>query len=176
MVFPLVLWWILVRMNVFAAPGTVVEPPFNLSDRLSTLSVEEVNGELRLRFESGLLTGEEFLELVQKRKAEKAEWGWLFRKLDITGWASLAWVGFGFLAQAVFMGRMLVQWMASERAKTSVVPPSFWWLSLMGASMLIVYYIWRKDPVSIVAQSFGWTVYLRNLWFIYARSGETKEG
>jgi len=56
-----------------------------------------------------------------------------------------------------------------------VVPPAFWWLSLLGASMLIVYYIWRKDPVSFLAQCFGWTVYVRNLWFIHAESVRAKK-
>lgn len=91
----------------------------------------------------------------------------LYRFLNITSWTGIAWVAMGFLAQGVFAGRMIVQWLASERAGRSVVPAAFWWMSLAGASMLITYFIWRRDIVGVLGQSTGWTIYLRNLWFIY---------
>ena len=75
----------------------------------------------------------------------------------------------GLLGQALFTGRMLVQWMVSERKGRSTVPVAFWWLSLMGASMLLAYFIWRKDIVGILGQSLGWFIYLRNLSLIYGR-------
>lgn len=77
------------------------------------------------------------------------------------------WLGFGFLAQAIFMSRMLVQWIATEKARSSVVPVAFWWLSLCGGLMLLTYFIRRGDPVGIVGQLFGVVVYGRNLFFIY---------
>ena len=77
----------------------------------------------------------------------------------------------GFLGQALFAGRMLVQWLVSERQRRSVVPTVFWWMSLGGASMLLVYFVWRRDIVGVVGQTTGWIIYLRNLWFIH-RGGD----
>ena len=76
---------------------------------------------------------------------------------------------FGLLGQVVFMGRLIIQWRASEKAKSSVVPPLFWWFSLLGSSMLLIYFIWRKEPVGFLGQSTGWFIYVRNLWFIYGQ-------
>ena len=73
---------------------------------------------------------------------------------------------YGLLAQALFMSRMLVQWIASERQGRSVIPVAFWWLSLSGAAMLLVYGVLRSDIVIISAQAFGFIVYLRNLMLI----------
>ena len=66
----------------------------------------------------------------------------------------------------MFSARFLVQWIATERQKRSVVPVAFWWLSIAGSLTLLTYAIYRKDPVFILGQSFGSTVYLRNLYFI----------
>lgn len=170
-ILPLTLWLLMVRLHLAPPPGEPMTPPFNLSDRLSTVQVEKEGGKHVMVFatKSGpvKLEAEQFAADLQKRQEEKKQWSWLFRKLDITSWTSLAWIGFGFSAQFVFMSRMIIQWYVSEKAKSSIVPPSFWWLSLLGASMLIIYYVWRKDPVSLVAQSFGFTVYVRNLWLIH---------
>jgi lipid-A-disaccharide synthase-like uncharacterized protein len=76
------------------------------------------------------------------------------------------WMVFGFGAQALFMSRMVVQWWASEKAKRSVVPVSFWILSLIGGLTLMVYFLRRGDPVGVAGQAFGLVVYLRNLVFI----------
>lgn len=77
------------------------------------------------------------------------------------------WLGIGFLAQALFSARFLVQWIASERAKRSVVPVAFWVLSVFGGALLLAYALWRRDPVFIVGQGAGLIVYSRNLYFIY---------
>ncbi|MGF1447547.1 MAG: lipid-A-disaccharide synthase N-terminal domain-containing protein [Pikeienuella sp.] len=91
---------------------------------------------------------------------------WLMRLLLVDSWWGV-WIAlFGLTAQAVFMARMLVQWIASERARRSVVPVAFWWLSLAGALMLLIYGVLRRDIVIILAQSFGLVVYLRNLALI----------
>jgi lipid-A-disaccharide synthase-like uncharacterized protein len=74
-----------------------------------------------------------------------------------------AWLVIGFLGQACFASRFLVQWMASERAGRSVVPRVFWYLSIAGGAIVLCYAIWRRDPVFIVGQSAGLFVYLRNL-------------
>jgi lipid-A-disaccharide synthase-like uncharacterized protein len=73
------------------------------------------------------------------------------------------WLAFGFAAQALFMARMLVQWITTERHRRSVVPVAFWWLSLLGGFMLLAYFLRRGDPVGVVGQAFGVAVYLRNL-------------
>jgi len=76
------------------------------------------------------------------------------------------WVLLGLIAQAMFTGRFLVQWIASERAGRSVVPVAFWFFSIAGGFLLLVYALWRRDPVFIIGQAAGLFVYLRNLWFI----------
>jgi lipid-A-disaccharide synthase-like uncharacterized protein len=91
---------------------------------------------------------------------------WLMRVLLVDSWAGVWLALFGLAAQTVFMGRMLVQWIATERARASVVPEAFWWMSLVGALMLLAYGILRSDIVIIAAQAFGFAIYGRNLWFI----------
>jgi lipid-A-disaccharide synthase-like uncharacterized protein len=77
------------------------------------------------------------------------------------------WAIFGFVFQAAFMGRFLVQWIASERQKESVIPISFWYLSLIGSTGVLIYAIGRGDVVIILGQLFGTVVYVRNLMLIY---------
>ncbi len=76
------------------------------------------------------------------------------------------WVLLGFVAQAFFTARFAVQWIASERAGKSVVPMSFWLLSIGGGVLLLVYALYRRDPVFIAGQGFGVFVYARNLFFV----------
>ncbi len=76
------------------------------------------------------------------------------------------WVLVGFIAQFFFTARFVVQWLASERAGRSIIPVAFWFLSIGGGVMLLVYAIHRKDPVFIAGQAFGLFVYLRNLQMI----------
>ena len=77
-----------------------------------------------------------------------------------------AWIVLGLVAQALFMMRFVVQWVASERAKRSVVPVAFWFFSLGGGVLLLVYAIQREDPVFILGQALGLIIYIRNLWLI----------
>ncbi len=76
------------------------------------------------------------------------------------------WLIFGFLGQAFFSARFLVQWIYSERHKQSIVPIAFWFLSLGGSFTLLAYAIHRKDPVFILGQSMGFLIYTRNLILI----------
>lgn len=78
------------------------------------------------------------------------------------------WIVIGFIGQALFSSRFLLQWMASERARRSVVPTAFWYLSLAGSSVLLAYAIHRADPVFIAGQAGGFLIYLRNLHLIRA--------
>ena len=83
------------------------------------------------------------------------------------GWGETLLVVFGLAAQGVFFGRFFLQWIASERKRQSVIPVGFWWMSLLGSVMLLIYSIYRKDPVFIIGQSTGFIIYVRNLYFIY---------
>ena len=76
------------------------------------------------------------------------------------------WVVLGFAAQGLFTMRFVVQWLASERAGRSVIPLAFWLFSIGGGLLLLVYALYRKDPVFIAGQAFGVFVYLRNLYFV----------
>jgi lipid-A-disaccharide synthase-like uncharacterized protein len=76
------------------------------------------------------------------------------------------WVLLGFAAQAFFTMRFVVQWIASERAGRSIVPVAFWWFSIVGGILLLLYALYRKDPVFIAGQAFGVFVYVRNLYFV----------
>lgn len=78
-------------------------------------------------------------------------------------------VAFGFLGQACFSARFLVQWIASERRKESVIPIYFWYLSVGGGLTLLTYAILRMDPVFIVGQGAGLFVYSRNLYLIWRK-------
>ena len=76
------------------------------------------------------------------------------------------WLVIGFAGQLLFTSRFLVQWIASERARRSVVPLAFWWFSISGGVLLLAYALYRRDPVFIAGQGFGVFVYLRNLQFV----------
>lgn len=77
------------------------------------------------------------------------------------------WLIIGFLGQALFSARFIIQWIASEKQRKSVVPLAFWYFSLFGGLVLLAYAIHRRDPVFILGQAFGAVIYLRNLYFIY---------
>ena len=94
------------------------------------------------------------------------------RLFNITSPLGIAWVLVGLLGQALFTGRMILQWLASERMGRSTVPVAFWWCSLIGASMLLAYFIWRKDIVGVLGQGLGWFIYIRNLALIYGSGSD----
>ena len=77
------------------------------------------------------------------------------------------WLGIGFFGQGLFFMRWVVQWISSEQKKKSEIPVLFWYFSLIGGIITLIYAIYRVDPVFILAQSFGLVVYLRNIYFIY---------
>jgi len=81
------------------------------------------------------------------------------------------WVLLGFVAQIMFTLRFVVQWIASERAGHSVVPLAFWLFSIGGGTLLLIYALYRRDPVFIAGQAFGVFVYLRNLQFVLRDRG-----
>ena len=81
----------------------------------------------------------------------------------------LIWVMVGFLGQAMFSARFIIQWFVSEKAKESIVPIAFWYFSILGGMTLLTYAIWRRDPVIICGQAGGLMIYARNLWFIHSK-------
>jgi lipid-A-disaccharide synthase-like uncharacterized protein len=87
----------------------------------------------------------------------------MFRALHITSWGSLAWVALGLSGQLIFSARFIVQWLASEKEKRSIVPPVFWWISLAGGLMMAVYFIWRQELIGFLGQISGVWVYSRNI-------------
>lgn len=86
-------------------------------------------------------------------------------KLSIN--AEILWLGFGFFGQFLFFLRFFFQWLISERTKESIIPISFWYFSILGGIILLLYAIYRKDPVFIAGQSVGIFIYVRNLYLIY---------
>ena len=87
-------------------------------------------------------------------------------------WASISttevvWLGIGFAAQLMFSMRFILQWIASERAKRSVMPEVFWYFSLAGGILLLAYAIYRVDPVFMLGQGMGLLIYVRNIQLIW---------
>lgn len=97
--------------------------------------------------------------------AEPLSRPWLYRVFNIESAAGMIWITIGLIGQVVFSGRMFVQWIQSERRKQSVVTPIFWWMSLVGSIMLILYFSWRHDVVGVLGQG-AFFIYVRNLMLI----------
>lgn len=157
--------------------------PFKLSDRLAWLEITTTaEDDTLVSFQRGdrepeTYSAEQFIaEIAAAQGARRSAPPLFFRRVfNLTSWTGVFWVGIGLLGQVLFTGRMLIQWLASEKQQRSVIPVSFWWLSLAGASMLIIYFTWRVDAVGILGQSTGWFIYLRNLWLIYSKEESEAE-
>ncbi len=76
------------------------------------------------------------------------------------------WLIVGLIGQGIFSARFIVQWLASEKEKKSIIPVTFWYLSIVGGLVLLIYSIYTKDPVFILGQSSGVFIYARNLYLI----------
>ncbi len=79
------------------------------------------------------------------------------------------WLSIGFLGQAFFSMRIIVQWLASERRKESVIPIAFWFFSIAGGVTLFAYALHRRDPVFMIGEATGTLIYLRNLYLIWRK-------
>jgi len=77
-----------------------------------------------------------------------------------------SWLIVGFLGQALFSMRFLIQWIYSEKNKRSIIPKAFWYFSLAGGITLFTYALYREDPVFILGQGLGIFIYIRNLMLI----------
>ncbi len=76
------------------------------------------------------------------------------------------WLCIGLFGQSLFFMRFFVQWLASEKARKSIIPDMFWYFSLGGGVILFIYSLYRQDPVFIIGQSTGLFIYARNIYFI----------
>jgi lipid-A-disaccharide synthase-like uncharacterized protein len=85
------------------------------------------------------------------------------------------WLLIGFGGQVLFMGRFVIQLLVSERHGRSVIPISFWYLSIAGALVLLVYAMHRRDPVFVAGQGLGVAIYLRNLHLIRTERAQARE-
>jgi lipid-A-disaccharide synthase-like uncharacterized protein len=77
------------------------------------------------------------------------------------------WLAIGFFGQIMFSMRFIVQWVASEKRRESVIPVAFWYFSIAGGLLLFAYSLYRADPVFILGQSMGVFIYTRNLYLIF---------
>lgn len=75
----------------------------------------------------------------------------------------LVWFVIGTAGEGIFFLRFVVQWIASERKKRTVVPAAFWYLSLVGTFIVLAYAVYRVDPVFILACILSVAIYVRNL-------------
>ena len=83
--------------------------------------------------------------------------------------------GFGMAGQLCFSARFIIQWIYSEKKKKSMIPLSFWYFSLVGGFIVLIYAILKKDPVFILGQAPGVLIYSRNIYLIKKRKKKVKE-
>lgn len=133
----------------------VTDGPAGLS-----VSVETEHGETQV-------TPEQYLRAIRAAQETQKSNGAFYVLFNITRPWGFVWVAAGFLAQAMFTYRMILQWWASEKHKRSVVPVGYWWGSLYGGMLLFAYFVWRKDIVGYLGQVTAIFIYARNLVLIY---------
>jgi lipid-A-disaccharide synthase-like uncharacterized protein len=86
------------------------------------------------------------------------------------------WLAFGLVAQLSFAARFLVQWIMSERAGKSVVPMAFWFFSVAGGTMTLIYGLVKREPIIIFGQLLSNVIYVRNImliWKNHAKGSQT---
>jgi lipid-A-disaccharide synthase-like uncharacterized protein len=125
-------------------------------------------GRFEYRFRNWPEQGAEWIDeasfqTVIANNADLSDRPWLLKLCNVSSYPNLAWVGIGLGGQIVFAGRMLVQWLASEKSRKPVIPPIFWYMSLGGGLCLTAYFLWRHDLVGVLGQAMGLVVYVRNI-------------
>jgi lipid-A-disaccharide synthase-like uncharacterized protein len=154
-----------------ASPRARHAAELDLEQRLKELHVAEGAQGLSVHVRSDHgeldLSPEEYARALKVSLETQDSRGWLYKALNITTAWGILWVMVGVLGQVLFTYRMVVQWLASERSKRSVIPVGYWWGSLLGGMTLLVYFSWRKDIVGIVGQAAPLVIYARNLVLIY---------
>lgn len=87
-----------------------------------------------------------------------------FFGISVNGWKWVGWTG-----NVIFGARFFLQWLASERAKRSVIPVGFWECSAIGSVLLLIYFgFYRRDSVGVLSALFPLPIYLRNVYFVWA--------
>lgn len=114
-----------------------------------------------LRFEA--VVAQELADWEKRPKLERTLLGFF----NISSWLNFGWIAVGLLGQCAFFGRMMVQWIVSEKKRESVVPAVFWWMSLIGGICLFSYFVWRVDFIGVLGQSTGVVIYARNIRLIH---------
>jgi lipid-A-disaccharide synthase-like uncharacterized protein len=114
--------------------------------------------------------GKRFIKRGTMVYAKLAQWWGQVSSVD------LAWLVFGFAAQGMFFVRFVLQWIASERMKRSIVPETFWYFSFAGGFMLFLYAVHHADPVIMLGQGIELVIYSRNIWLIWMskKTGRTE--
>lgn len=161
------------RMHADATPGAQVSTIDIGARKIRYERLADDTGAVRLRllapeptWRADPMSPDEFWAEIGRIEATTARQHPVLQALNISSWTNLVWIGVGFGGQAAFFGRMLLQWVTSERKRESVVPAAFWWLSLLGAVALFSYFVWRRDIVGVLGQSTGVVIYARNLRLI----------
>ena len=92
------------------------------------------------------------------------------------GWFTVdhMWLAVGFVGQALFAARFILQWFRSEQQGRSVIPIGFWYCSVGGGAVMLAYAIYRADPVFITGQATGLIVYSRNLYLIFRERAQLR--
>lgn len=111
------------------------------------------------------MTEKQFQETLSKVARVQGR-SWILQVLNVSAYNKLWWPALGFLGQLVFAGRMWVQWLTSEKQRKSVVPPVFWYMSLVGGLISATYFIWRQDLVGVIGQTSGIWIYARNVYLL----------
>ena len=93
----------------------------------------------------------------------------MFQYINSLNSSEIIFLIIGFFGQFIFASRFIVQWIYSEKKGESSIPIIFWYLSIIGGLSLLIYAIFRKDPVIIMGQCFGILIYARNLILIYRK-------
>jgi lipid-A-disaccharide synthase-like uncharacterized protein len=119
----------------------------------------------------GVILSEEDFQAMIHARGSSAGRDFFLRLFNVSSYTNLLWVALGLGAQALFAGRMWVQWIASERKRQSIVPAAFWYMSISGGLMLTAYFIWRQDIVGVLGQASGLVIYARNIRFVHLNKG-----
>lgn len=155
-----------------ALPSEAVDAArVDLQSRLNDVQVERHGDRALVRAridgEERLMTADAWVASLEAAQRAQREHGFFYVLFDVSKPWGFAWVALGLCGQMLFTLRMLLQWWASEKHHRSIVPVGFWWSSLAGGILLLVYFVWRKDVVGIIGQSTGVFVYARNLVLIH---------
>ncbi|MBA3722082.1 MAG: lipid-A-disaccharide synthase N-terminal domain-containing protein [Parachlamydiaceae bacterium] len=85
------------------------------------------------------------------------------------------WHLIGSIGYILFSSRFWIQWLLTEKFQKSYLPPSFWWLSLIGSILSCAYFIRIQDTVNLIGPVIGFIPYLRNLMLIYKTEQSTTQ-